>query len=215
MAMLIPLIAIGAFVNIVSDYREARVVKYISKPLATVLIISLALATQPIDRMYQVLIVVGLVFSLAGDVFLMLPEQPRSYFIPGLIAFLIAQVCYIVAFSTQAAWAPSQVPVLLPFALFGLGTGAYLWRHLGPMKVPVACYMVVILTMGWRAAARIPGDDRLLTSAVLATIGAVVFIISDATLAISRFARPFRASQAIVLGTYFAAQTLIALSVHA
>ena len=38
-------------------------------------------------------------------------------------------------------------------------------------------------------------------------------MVSDGALAINRFARPFRGAQAVVLGTYFPAQMLIALSV--
>jgi uncharacterized membrane protein YhhN len=43
-------------------------------------------------------------------------------------------------------------------------------------------------------------------------IGAILFLVSDSVLAINRFAKPFRAAEALLLTTYFAAQTLIALS---
>ncbi len=46
-----------------------------------------------------------------------------------------------------------------------------------------------------------------------AAIGALLFMASDAMLAINRFRRPFRLAQAAVLGCYFAGQLLIALSV--
>ena len=42
--------------------------------------------------------VAALVFSLAGDVLLMLP---REQFVAGLSAFLVAHLCYIVGFWTD------------------------------------------------------------------------------------------------------------------
>jgi uncharacterized membrane protein YhhN len=50
-------------------------------------------------------------------------------------------------------------------------------------------------------------------AAAAAAIGGILFIASDATLVTARFARPFRLAPLVVLGTYYAAQTLIALSV--
>ena len=49
--------------------------------------------------------------------------------------------------------------------------------------------------------------------ALLACLGAVLFVASDSALAVNRFRRPFAASQLVVLGTYFSAQWLIALSI--
>ncbi|MGH8527590.1 MAG: lysoplasmalogenase family protein [Gammaproteobacteria bacterium] len=50
-------------------------------------------------------------------------------------------------------------------------------------------------------------------SAVAVAVGAALFVVSDATLAINRFRRTFRAAQAIVMSTYVAALALIAWSV--
>jgi alkenylglycerophosphocholine/alkenylglycerophosphoethanolamine hydrolase len=49
--------------------------------------------------------------------------------------------------------------------------------------------------------------------ALLALLGATLFVLSDSALAINRFVRPFKAVHAVVLSTYYAAQWLIALSV--
>jgi uncharacterized membrane protein YhhN len=212
--LLAVVITITATINIVAEYRGPRSAVYFFKPLTTVLIIALAAVAEQASVTYQWLIVAGLVFSLAGDVFLMLPETPRSYFVPGLIVFLIAHVFYIGAFSLGVHWSGGDALVLLPFVAFGIGTGAYLWRHLGPMKGPVAVYIVVILAMGWRAGARIGVDGIGTTGAVLALVGAILFILSDLILALNRFVRPFRSARATNLTTYWGGQLLIALSVH-
>ena len=50
------------------------------------------------------MVVVGLVCSLAGDVFLMLPEER---FVEGLVSFLLAHIAYVVAFFVAGTSATS------------------------------------------------------------------------------------------------------------
>ncbi len=70
---------------------------YACKPLATVLILWLALgAAAPGSSRYRWLVGAGLAASLAGDVFLMLPGD---WFVFGLASFLLAHLCYVVAFA--------------------------------------------------------------------------------------------------------------------
>jgi uncharacterized membrane protein YhhN len=61
-------------------------------------------------------------------------------------------------------------------------------------------------TAGGRAAAGAPGG-------AVALAGAVTFMVSDATLAMNRFVGRFPAAQAVVMVTYYAAQTMLAWSV--
>ena len=208
-ALLTPFIAVAAFLTIRAEYREPHRLVYACKPLATTLILALALATGGDDRAYTALIAAGLVCSLAGDTFLMLPQDR---FIPGLVSFLLAHLAYIAAF-IRAADRPlsgTSVLPLIPLLAYGLAVFVILRPHLGPLLVPVLAYMLVILAMAWRAieyAREYPAPGSL-----AAAFGALLFVISDSALALNRFARPFRAAQALVLGTYFVAQWLIALS---
>jgi uncharacterized membrane protein YhhN len=87
---------------------------------------------------------------------------------------------------------------------------AVLWPHLGRERVPVACYVATIAAMGWTAAGRAAVDAP---GASLALLGALTFMVSDATLAIDRFVARFAAAQAVVMVTYYAAQTMLAWSV--
>jgi len=82
-----------------------------------VLIILLAAQrVQPTPSRYGMLLLAGLVCSLAGDVFLMLPEDR---FIPGLASFLAAQICYAIAFWSDARPSAS-VWRFLPYLLYAL-----------------------------------------------------------------------------------------------
>lgn len=181
---------------------------YAFKPLATLLILALALVTAPMRPEYQWAIAAGLLFSSAGDVFLMLP---RDRFVAGLASFLVAHLCYIGAFAIGVPFAAAPL-LWLPFFAAGGLVLALVWPGLKPaLRGPVAVYVIVIAAMAGQAAGRwqITGSGMALAAAV----GAGLFVVSDAVLAIDRFRWKFRAARAVTLATYWAAQLLIALSV--
>jgi uncharacterized membrane protein YhhN len=204
------LIASSAALTLWAEHRDARRAFYLFKPLTTILILALAAAApQPVSRGYQALVCAGLLFSLAGDVFLMLP---RDRFVAGLASFLVAHLFYV------AAFAPRPVTLAAPLVLalllaYGAVLLRALWPRLGTLRVPVAVYAAALLVMAWQAAER----HAMLgtTPALLAALGAGLFVISDSVLAWERFRQRHGYGQAVVLGTYFAAQWLIASSVSA
>jgi uncharacterized membrane protein YhhN len=203
-------IALSAALAIHADDRGARRRVYVFKPLTTLLTLALAAtAAGPVSGGYQALVCAGLLFSLAGDVFLMLP---RDRFVAGLASFLVAHGFYIAAFAPGPLGlrAPGALLVLL---LCGIGLLGALWKHLGRLRVPVAVYAAALLAMAWQAAERWTALGT--AAALLAMVGAALFVVSDATLAWGRFRERYRYGQVAVLSTYFAAQWLIALSVAA
>lgn len=199
----------SAFMNIRANYADDRPKVYLFKPLTTSLIIVVALFAQsPPSPTYQWLIVVGLLFSLAGDIFLMLPTDR---FLFGLVSFLVAHVFYIAAFWGSAP-AGFTTTLVTPLIIYGLLVAMLLLPHVSQQLRPaVVIYILVILIMVWRAIEQWVQLGSF--SATLALIGASLFAISDSALALNRFRSPFHAAQLIVLSTYFAAQWLIALSV--
>jgi len=183
---------------------------YAFKPLATLLILALAVSLSPARPEYQWAVAAGLLFSTAGDVFLMLP---RDRFVAGLASFLVAHLCYVWAFGIGVSFADKPLLWLPYFAAGGIVV-ALVWPGLKPaLRAPVTLYVVVIAVMAGQAAER----WQVLGSAVAlaAAIGAGLFVASDAVLAIDRFRWHFRAARAVTLATYWTAQLLIALSVSA
>ena len=198
----------SAVVHIRAEYRGPRYRVYVFKPLTMVFIVLIAiLVKQPEVSVYKYAIIAGLLCSLAGDVFLMLPSDR---FVAGLASFLTAHLLYITAFVSGTGFRFSYWP-LAPFVLYGIVTFRILSPHLGKMRVPVIVYMLVILAMGWQAWERLIQTGQ--TGALLASVGAVFFIVSDTSLAVNRFRVQFKGARVLTLGTYFAAQWLIALSV--
>jgi uncharacterized membrane protein YhhN len=206
-AILSMLVFVSAALTILAAYQKRRLTLYLFKPLTIVFVILIALDPKhSTSSFYRYAIIAGLLFSLAGDIFLMLPQDR---FIQGLISFFVAHLFYIAAFTFESGRALSLWN-LIPFLLYGCLMLRVLWPHLGRMRLPVTAYMLVILAMGWTAASR-----RLLTDeegSLLAFAGALFFIASDSLLAVDKFKRPFRSAQLLILSTYFTAQLLIALS---
>lgn len=151
------------------------------------------------------LLLSALLGSLAGDVFLMLSEH---LFIPGLVSFLLAHLCYIALFKQGVGWFGHRGALGGTLAL-GLGMYAFLWQGGLPaaLRVPVAVYVVVIALMAAQAWGRHAALRE--RSSLAVALGACCFMLSDSLLATNRFVQPLPLSQLWVLATYYAAQVLI------
>jgi uncharacterized membrane protein YhhN len=207
--LLLPLISLSAALTIYGEVTGRRRLVYLFKPLTTALIILLAfqLPADPAGR-YRIAILVGLFLSLGGDIFLMLPSDR---FIAGVAAFLAAHLAYLTAFTSIVPFAASPVAFAV-IAGIVVAILLALWRSLpARMRAPLVIYAVVL---GAMAAQAISQAIALGSAAAAAgAVGAVLFLASDSVLVTNRFARPFRFAPLVVLGTYYAAQVLIASSV--
>ncbi len=205
--ILLILVILSASIHIRAEYRGLRKYVYIFKPLTILFICLLAILSKSSLPFYQYMIITGLIFSLAGDVFLMLPSDR---FVSGLIAFLTAHLFYIAAFSSEInvlQWWP-----LLPLFIYGFIIYVILASSLGKLKIPVIVYLIVIMIMVWLAWELWSQTGQ--SAGLLAFIGAILFVISDTILALNRFRGAFKSARALNLITYFAAQWLIASSIE-
>lgn len=158
-------------------------------------------------------IIAALIFSWMGDIFLM--NAGSMWFILGLSSFLIAHVCYMRRFALGGNKADStmlkKIPWLeaLVFAVF-LNVFLWLWPTLGEMKLPVTIYSIVIYFMvllAFSRKGRIPNSSYWIVLA-----GAILFVLSDSLIAISRFSGPevnIPWAGIWIMLTYTAAQGLI------
>lgn len=193
---------------------DGRWLHWIAKPLATLLIAAIVWRADAAPPGYRRAILLGMAFSCIGDIALMLPFDA---FVPGLIAFLLAHVCYIVAF--RAGFRAGR-GLLFAAALLAVFAGinlAGLWPLLpNDLRIPVVVYVVVLALMATLALARAwtknAATPSAPTSARWAAIGAVLFVVSDSVLAWDRFGGGLPAATLCVLSTYYAAQYCIARS---
>ena len=159
-----------------------------------------AAATGPM----RLWVIAGLAWSLGGDIALMLPGD---YFVAGLALFLVAHLCYIVAF-TRDGWRATPGPALVVGAYLML-VATLLLPSLGAMRAPVVVYAAVISLMVWQALERAAALHT--PAARLTAFGAVMFIVSDSALGVNRFLMPIPFERWLVMGTYALAQCAIAL----
>jgi uncharacterized membrane protein YhhN len=212
LAFFLPLAALvlAALTIVAARSRASRPRLFrILKPLTTCLILLTAAlpGTFLSDRVAGG-ICLGLAACMLGDFLLTLPDD---FFLRGLAAFLLGHLCYVYAFISGAATTALALPGIL-LALIGAMALSYLWAGLPrKLKAPVSVYVVVIAGMTALATARAAAASSV--PAWIAAGGAWLFLISDLLLAIDRFRRKLSAADALVLGTYFSAQLLIALSV--
>jgi uncharacterized membrane protein YhhN len=157
-----------------------------------------------------------LFFSWLGDIFLLWDEA----FIPGLGSFLIAQLGYTFVFLrlrnrgvNSSAFFARRLFWALAFLFFG---GAF-FRLLYPallgtdFLLPVGLYTLAITSMGLSTSIR--NGSTSSTSYLTGILGAILFILSDAMIAISVFLEPFPYHNLLVMLTYISAQFLLVIAI--
>ena len=131
----------------------------------------------------------------------------ESLFLLGLGTFLIAHLIYIGLFRKFLIlvwWKPGPARVWGVLAIMvGLASVLGILGHsLGSMFIPVVVYSLVLSGMGIGAMLADLGTP-------LAAFGALLFIASDAMIAINKFRGPFPGNEQLIWITYYAAQFLI------
>jgi uncharacterized membrane protein YhhN len=176
---------------------------YIFKPLATVL------TTNRRNRRdaYSLWVTIGLLCSLIGDVFLI---WPSIFFLPGLLAFLLAHIAYLVAFTCGVKF-PARSSIWLIYLAIAVALYAFLYPNLpNRLKLAVIIYSLLLASMASQAM----GRALLLktTPSYRAATGAIFFMLSDILLAFDRFHAFILLAPLLILIPYYLAQWLIARS---
>ncbi len=182
---------------------------YVFKPLTALLILAMA---QRLPRTgsadYRRLVVVGLLLSTLGDVFLMLPFDG---FVFGLGSFLLAHIAYLAALRKRGGWWRARWSLIV-YAVIASLVFAQLWPGLPrELKVPVIVYVIALAGMAAQAASVWREHPGRATR--VAALGGAFFVASDALLALDRFSAPIPMASLWVLAAYWVAQWCIARSV--
>ena len=210
---LIPIIAVFVFVLVFSHLKENMKGVYISKPIATLLVIITALLSLTIPETtskYTILIVVGLIFCYGGDIALMFMESKKAFLI-GLVLFLLGHVVYAITFLMYGGMSGEIIWISLILLILTVLFYMYLYPGLGKMKVPVAFYVLIISAMVTFAVATLFSGTVPKTTAWLITLGSISFFLSDVVVAINRFRIPLKYDR-LSLIAYYLGQLLIAIS---
>jgi uncharacterized membrane protein YhhN len=195
-----------AFVDWVAVANGHRRLEYVCKPLTMVLLIATALALDVSSTAVLVAFVTALVFSLVGDVFLMVPGE--RWFVFGLGAFLVGHLAYVVGLWCQGVTLGAFVVGLALVAVAMLVLGLRIVRAVArgdepELLVPVAVYIGVISLMVASAIG---------TRGVFAIVGATLFYSSDALIAWNKFVKAYPWGRVAVMVTYHLGQIGLVLS---
>lgn len=200
------LIGVSGLFAILFDLVDFSIGFYCTKPLTTLLILTLPLRF-PHDQLkaYRKTVLWGLLFCLIGDSFLIF----ESFFLYGLTSFLVGHLCFLYAFVKQQGFQWPLVPGI--FLVSIASTILFLcYDNLGALLLPVLVYIGVILIMSWQGIALQRQNKHFTFRYVGWAVG--LFLFSDAVLALNKFYIPFAYSGVLILSTYWLAISLIALS---
>jgi len=178
--------------------------------LSALFVITALLTSHPIPS-YAHFLLAGLLFCLAGDIFLALPQE--RMFRLGLVSFLVGHVWYSIAFFTNARL--SHWTIWGTLAVLTASAWVYRWLRprLGRMNGPVLGYILIITVMV-SGAWSVWGDTRLAWAGrFMILTGALCFYVSDIFVARDRFIQNEALNRVIGLPLYYVGQFFLAFSV--
>lgn len=201
-----------SLINWISAWQERAITYYITKPIVLVGLLLFLVMQAPVT-MSRLPFLLGLAFSLLGDIFL-IPKGTR-WFLVGMGAFSITQLMYIWGFNTsKVSW-----PVLV------VGIAAYLvgvilihlvvnrFSQSSSINKAILPYLKIygalVLAMSMSALLCLARPAWSDLAAVLAGIGGVLFFLSDGMIALEKLDRRLPKNRFWVIFTYHIAQFLI------
>ena len=191
-----------SFLAIVSKYTSPNTSYRLFKLLPILLLIIWVANFGDIHgNPYTRAILTGLCFSIIGDSLLLFPAQFKS----GLFSFLIGHIWYMLGF-LSGDWSLPILPTLI-ITILALGMISQLYPISGKLKIPVLVYIFMIAGMGISAFGRL--DALQSFSALIGSMGASLFMVSDGVLGWNKFKNPIHLAEAIILITYYSGQWMI------
>jgi uncharacterized membrane protein YhhN len=195
-----------------------KIVMMVSLALWAVLTLSPTQAIQKAGAAGYLWFLAGIVFCLIGDIFLEFP--PEKWFKPGLVSFLVGQICYVIGFGNLIPQGPVWAAALLALGIaaeFVFVTRKLLsgLRQSGQpqLRIPIIVYALCISLMLYSAAISLIDARWDFLPALLVALGALSFYVSDVMNAWSRFVGPIANHRLKIMITYHLAQLLIQIGI--
>jgi alkenylglycerophosphocholine hydrolase len=207
MVLWLILAIIFASLEVLAVSKNVQRLEYVAKPAVMVCLFLWLFADTGLQG-HAFWFGMGILFSLAGDVLLTFERM----FLPGLVAFLLAHLAYIVGFReeilTLTAW--SLILALFIAVNIGrlLGRIVETMRSKGENKLvfPVLVYGTIISVMLYAAMSTISNSDWKNSAALFISVGAFFFCVSDAILAWNKFVAPVRNGRVWNIVLYYLGQ---------
>ncbi len=189
-------------------YRGWKKLEFLLKPVTMVFLFSWLVSSVGLNGI-ALWFGIGLALSMLGDIFLMLPKEQ---FIAGLVA-------YVIGFNP--VW-PPFTPLGLFLAIFVAAIGRELYRHISAglakqgkvaLQKPIMAYTAVIAVMQISALMTFFRADWTFGAALTVSIGAALFMLSDAILAWNKFVEPIEHGRVKNMAAYHLGQIILIMGV--
>ncbi|MEN8172188.1 MAG: lysoplasmalogenase [Chloroflexota bacterium] len=197
-----------AMLNWLASAKKWKNLVYITKP-GTILVLLAWLWQTGHFQGPMIWFALGLIFSLAGDIFLMLPQEK---FMAGLVSFLLGHIAYIIGLTPRIL----EFNVASYLVMFMVGMTAFrLYRRItanlgssGKQKTrgPIMIYFTAIGLMVTAALLTMTTSDWNTWASLSVSGGALFFLVSDSWLAWDRFVAPLKNRDLRIMVTYHLGQ---------
>lgn len=207
---------IFSILNIIAVTAQWQSIIYLTKPLLmTLLAFWFFINTKNNSTTFSKFILIGIIFSVAGDTFLMFVNNNPNFFLLGLSSFLITHIFYIIGFNKFPNFSKGIIAskkwFIIPVSIYLISFLTYIWYDLpNAFKIAVTVYGCVIsvmlisaINLKWRVSS---GLSKYII------IGAILFVFSDSAIALEKFKTvgiPSNIMGFIIMTTYIIGQYLI------
>ena len=194
-----------AALEVLALWKNWLRLEYVAKP-AVMIILFIWLLTSVGLNGALLWFGLGILFSLVGDVLLMISLD--RLFLAGLVAFLLVQAAYVIGFNIPlpvfSVWG------LIFAVMVSLGGARVIRRILGAlaskgqaaMRTPIIVYSLVISLMLLSAMMKLSDLTWDANAAALVSVGAFLFYISDIILAWNKFVSPIQHGRIYNIAAY-------------
>jgi len=190
---------------LVAERANQRIGIWVCKTTAASAYVAAAIAGGALDSPYGALVVAALCACWLGDV-LLIPEKRPACFLLGIGGFLLGHLVFALAFWHRGvSWLALPLFVAI-VAVAGWPLQRWLRPHLtGLFRRAVPAYIIAIaLMVALAASASLAGGPLAMV------VGALLFAISDVSVARNRFVEEDFVNSAWGLPAYFVAQLVLA-----
>ncbi len=200
-------LAIACLALVVLLYLDLWVPAAAAKLIASSAFIAVAIMSGAWQSTFGKFLLAGLALSWCGDMFLI--GDSRNASLAGLVAFLLAHVAYVAAFIRHGYSRTWTLLSAVPVAIIAVVTYNWLQPHIpAELDTPVRSYIAVIsLMVVYAFGTRGAGGTKLILA------GALLFYLSDLSVAALRLVQTDWPTYILGLPLYYGGQLCLALSV--
>ena len=199
---------LGVVATLYGEFHSRSWIIATGKLVAATTYLALAWWIGAAESTYGRILLLGMAFCWLGDM-LLVSFRSKRLFLLGLLSFLLGHVAYTGAFASRGGSFSMMLAAGLVMTVFAW----FVLRWLKPgldarMRWPVRFYVLAICVMMTMAAATYLTDKNWVIP-----LGALLFLLSDLTVARDRFITQGFINRALGLPIYFGAQLTLAMSV--